>query len=108
MQQVMYASGKLWGALDTSVNPDGGAQRAGIAWFIINPNGGKVNLDTPIDVASNVALSSSNTAVATVPATVPIAAGASFAPFTVTTHGVAADTAGEWSSSMVTEDTGRH
>ena len=38
MQQVMYANGKLWGALDTAVNPDGGAQRAGIAWFIISPS----------------------------------------------------------------------
>ena len=38
MQQVMYANGKLWGALDTALNPDGGAQRAGIAWFIVNPN----------------------------------------------------------------------
>jgi hypothetical protein len=37
MQQVMYANGKLWAALDTALNPDGGAQRAGIAWFIINP-----------------------------------------------------------------------
>ena len=37
MQQVTYANGKLWGALDTAVNPDGGAQRAGIAWFIISP-----------------------------------------------------------------------
>ncbi len=37
MQQVMYANGKLWGALDTALNPDGGAQRAGIAWFIVNP-----------------------------------------------------------------------
>jgi hypothetical protein len=44
MQQVMYANGKLWGALDTAINPDGGAQRAGIAWFIINPNAGKVVL----------------------------------------------------------------
>src|ERR687884_790702 len=44
MQQVMYANGKLWGALDTSVNPDGGAQRAGIAWFVLNPNSGKVAL----------------------------------------------------------------
>ena len=25
MQQVMYANGKLWGALDTALNPDGGA-----------------------------------------------------------------------------------
>ncbi len=42
MQQVMYANGKLWGALDTAVNPDGGTQRAGIAWYIINPNAGKL------------------------------------------------------------------
>ena len=42
MQQVMYANGKLWGSLDTALNPDGGAQRAGIAWFIVNPNAGKV------------------------------------------------------------------
>jgi hypothetical protein len=38
MQQVMYANGKLWGALDTALNPDGGAQRAGIAWFIVKPD----------------------------------------------------------------------
>src|SRR5213595_3800600 len=37
MQQVMYANGKLWGALDTALNPDGGAQQAGIAWFIVKP-----------------------------------------------------------------------
>jgi len=42
MQQVMYANGKLWGALDTALNPDGGPQRAGIAYFIVNPNAGKV------------------------------------------------------------------
>src|SRR5207237_5219009 len=33
MQQVSYANGKLWGALDTAVNPAGGAQRAGSAWL---------------------------------------------------------------------------
>jgi hypothetical protein len=42
MQQVMYANGKLWGALDTALNPDGGAQRAGIEWFIVNPTSGKI------------------------------------------------------------------
>ena len=42
MQQVMYANGKLWGALDTAINPDGLAQRAGIAWYILNPNANKV------------------------------------------------------------------
>jgi hypothetical protein len=44
MQQVMFANGKLWGALDTAINPDGGPQRAGIAWYIINPNANKVVL----------------------------------------------------------------
>lgn len=45
MQQVWYANGKVWGALDTAINPDGGPQRAGIAWYIVNPNAGKVVLD---------------------------------------------------------------
>jgi hypothetical protein len=44
MQQVMYANGKLWGALDTALNPDGGPQRAGIAWYIVNPHTPKVVL----------------------------------------------------------------
>jgi len=38
MQQVMYANGKLWGALDTALNPDSGPQRAGIEWFIVKPD----------------------------------------------------------------------
>ena len=41
MQQVSYANGKLWGALDTAINPDGGAQRAGIAYYVVNPSSGK-------------------------------------------------------------------
>jgi len=44
MQQVMYANGKLWGALDTALNPDGGPSRAGIAWYILNPDAGTVSL----------------------------------------------------------------
>ncbi|GAA4345032.1 hypothetical protein [Microbacterium rhizosphaerae] len=36
MQQVTYANGKLWGALDTAVTV-GGANRAGIAWYILKP-----------------------------------------------------------------------
>jgi hypothetical protein len=35
---VTYANGKLWGALDTALNPDGGAQRAGVEWFIVKPD----------------------------------------------------------------------
>jgi hypothetical protein len=42
MQQVMYANGKLWGALDTALNPDGGPQRAGVAWYIVNPSVGSL------------------------------------------------------------------
>jgi hypothetical protein len=42
MQQVTYANGKLWGALDTALNPDGGPSRAGIAWYVLNPSNGKV------------------------------------------------------------------
>jgi hypothetical protein len=41
MQQVMYANGKLWGALDTEVTVDG-HNRAGIAYYIVNPNSGSV------------------------------------------------------------------
>jgi hypothetical protein len=44
MQQVTYANGKLWGSLDTALNPNDGAQRAGIGWYILNPNAGKVVL----------------------------------------------------------------
>jgi hypothetical protein len=44
MQQVTYANGKLWGALDTALNPGGGAQRAGIAWYIVNPSVPKIIL----------------------------------------------------------------
>jgi hypothetical protein len=42
MQQVVYANGKLWCALDTALNPDGGPQRAGVAWFILKPDAGKL------------------------------------------------------------------
>jgi hypothetical protein len=37
MQQVSYAAGKLWGALDTSLTV-GGKNQAGIEWFIVNPS----------------------------------------------------------------------
>jgi hypothetical protein len=43
MQQVTWANGKLWGALDTTVNPDLGPARAGIEYFVVNPDAGKVD-----------------------------------------------------------------
>ncbi len=41
MQQVAFANGRLWGALDTAVNV-GGQDRAGIAFYVINPNSKKI------------------------------------------------------------------
>jgi hypothetical protein len=53
MQQVMYANGKVWGALDTALNPDGGAQRAGIGWYVVNPSAGKVALQGYLGAAGH-------------------------------------------------------
>jgi hypothetical protein len=50
MQQVFYANGKLWGALDTAVNV-GGEDRAGIAYYVINPHSVKVDLQGQAGVA---------------------------------------------------------
>jgi hypothetical protein len=36
MQQVVFANGQLWGALDTAVNSSANT-RAGIEWFVVNP-----------------------------------------------------------------------
>jgi hypothetical protein len=43
MQQVMFANGKLWGALDSAVTV-GGENRAGIAYYVINPSSNKLVL----------------------------------------------------------------
>ncbi len=57
MQQVDYANGKIWGALDTALNPGGGSQRAGIAYYIVKPDvstgsvGAKIALQGYIGVA---------------------------------------------------------
>jgi hypothetical protein len=46
MQQVDYANGKLWGALDTAVTINN-TNQAGIAWYTLNPaNGGIVKQGT--------------------------------------------------------------
>jgi hypothetical protein len=53
MQQVMFANGKLWGALDTSLNPDDGPARAGIAWYIVNPGPATVALSGYLGAAGH-------------------------------------------------------
>jgi len=50
MQQVYYANGKVWGALDTAVNV-GGETRAGIAYYVVNPNAGKLVLQGQAGIA---------------------------------------------------------
>jgi hypothetical protein len=42
MQQVLYANGKLWGALDTAITVSGG-NRAGIAWYVVKPGGASLS-----------------------------------------------------------------
>ncbi len=42
MQQVMFANGKLWGALDTAVTVNT-VNQAGIAWYIVNPSAGTLS-----------------------------------------------------------------
>jgi len=54
MQQVAFAKGKLWGALDTAVSV-GGVTKAGIAYFVFNPRNGRISTQGTIAVAgSNV------------------------------------------------------
>ena len=50
MQQVTFANGKLWGALDSAVSV-GGENRAGIAYYVVNPASGKLVLQGLLGVA---------------------------------------------------------
>lgn len=55
MQQVYFANGKLWGALDTAVTM-GAENKAGIAWYIVNPHGnggGKIVKQSYLALAGN-------------------------------------------------------
>jgi hypothetical protein len=51
MQQVFYANGKLWGSLDTAVSV-GGQDRAGIAYYVIDPHSKKLDLQGQAGVAN--------------------------------------------------------
>jgi hypothetical protein len=52
MQQVYYANGKLWSALDTGVSV-GGTTQAGIAYYVLNPDSGKLFQQGYVAVAGN-------------------------------------------------------
>jgi hypothetical protein len=51
MQQVTFANGKLWGALDTAVTVNG-QSRAGVAFYVINPSSGNIVLQGQAGLAS--------------------------------------------------------
>ena len=52
MQQVYFANGKLWAALDTAVTV-GGATKAGIAYYVLNPHSGNLFQQGFVAVANN-------------------------------------------------------
>ncbi|HKW62384.1 MAG TPA: hypothetical protein VJN89_07565 [Candidatus Acidoferrum sp.] len=54
MQQVALANGKLWASLDTWLTISGDTQsRAGVAYFVINPNAGKVEQQGNVGILGN-------------------------------------------------------
>jgi len=54
MQQVALANGKLWASLDTWLTiPGDTANRAGIAFFVINPHSGKVDQQGNVGIVGN-------------------------------------------------------
>jgi hypothetical protein len=52
MQQVTYANGKLWGALDTDVL-QGAAHGSGIAYFVLNPHSGVMFANGTLSLPDN-------------------------------------------------------
>jgi len=52
MQQVWYANGKVWGALDTAITVNN-ENKAGIEYFVVNPNTSKLALQGTLALAGN-------------------------------------------------------
>jgi len=52
IQQVYFANGKLWGALDTAVTV-GGTTQAGIAYYVLNPHSGHLFQQGVVAVENN-------------------------------------------------------
>jgi hypothetical protein len=85
MQQVYYANGKVWGALDTRLSVAGNEQ-AGIAWFIVKPDmigqgtGGKVGPQSAVVNQGYVGVANANV---TYPALAVTSAGKGAMAFTL-------------------------
>jgi hypothetical protein len=59
MQQVTYARGRLYGALDTAVTVSG-AQKAGIAWYIVRPRSSSQTLRAHLTRQGQLGLTGNN------------------------------------------------
>ena len=59
MQQVVFANGKLWGALDTAVN-FGGPNQAGIAYFVLKPQVTSGNVSATVAFQGITGLANNN------------------------------------------------
>ena len=83
MQQVTYANGKLYGALDTAVTV-GGATKAGIGWYIVQPVSLPHNVIAVLAAQGQLGLAGNNL---TYPAIGLTAAGKGVMAFTLTGDG---------------------
>ena len=79
MMQVVFANGKLWSALDTAVSV-GGATKAGIAFYIINPSVTSASVSGSVVQQGVLALADNNL---TYPAVGVTASGRGVIAFTV-------------------------
>jgi hypothetical protein len=59
MQQVTYANGRLYGALDTAVKV-GGATKAGVGWYIVKPDAGRNHLRADLTAQGQLGLAGNN------------------------------------------------
>ena len=62
MNQTVYVSGKIWGALNTVVKSPTGAARTAIAWFSVSPSWSGANLAGTVSTQGYVAVANNNVA----------------------------------------------
>jgi len=79
MQQVTFANGKLWGALDTALTING-VNKAGIEWFIVKPSVSTSGVSSKVALQGYLGLANNNL---TYPAIGVTASGRGVMAFTV-------------------------
>src|SRR3954454_17110456 len=79
MQQVTYANGLLWGALDTALTVNG-VNKAGIEYFVVKPNPSPKQVKTKLQLSGYLGLDNNNL---TYPAIGVTASGRAAMAFTV-------------------------